>query len=71
MSGESCGACRFFKRRADPESDGSGWCRRFPPVVTWPCDYFPSFDAPHVGEQEWCGEFQPATPEKPQRRETA
>lgn len=46
---ESCGDCRFFDRRQDPDDD---LCRRHPPHDVagpgWPA----------VTESDWCGEYE-------------
>lgn len=54
-----CGACRFFEadesNPAKPMQEGSGLCRRYPPVVV---GAMPETALPDVDSNDWCGEFQ-------------
>jgi hypothetical protein len=52
---ERCETCRFWQGHGD----GTGNCRRYPPVV-----YEKDFEVqffPNTKESWWCGEYQPAT----------
>jgi hypothetical protein len=59
-----CQNCRFFQA-ASGQLQGSGQCRRFPPVIPESeklTDANVSFRTgiwPHVAGGSWCGEFQP------------
>ncbi len=53
-SNESCEQCRFS------DLDRVGWrrCRRRSPIVTGVATSHTA-TWPHVGENDWCGEYQP------------
>lgn len=58
MSGESCGDCKFFKRRLDLISEGQ--CRRYPgTVMVFPVQGKAQLACcmPNKHQDDWCGEF--------------
>lgn len=69
---ESCETCRFWKRWRSGRSFGS--CGRYPPkIMTVDRDtYYESEDPtlyanqPPTNFDDWCGEYQPVAPPKPQ-----
>lgn len=70
---ESCKTCRFFKAREEGErenDDGTGKCRRYPPVLITGLDdeahtditgvsdnETDFFEQPYVYDYDWCGEW--------------
>ena len=57
---ERCGNCRFFRLNT-ALAPGVGACRRRPPVWTGPDDMNAEgmFAFPRVGQDNWCGEWEP------------
>lgn len=60
---QSCGNCRFawLRPKLNPEASGTRlMCRRFPPLPdTAPWGQMRPAAWPIVGEEHWCGEYQP------------
>lgn len=59
---ECCDNCRFFDSLKTKWADGH--CRRYPPAVVYlrKTETYDTMIQPHVGADQWCGEWQPTPP---------
>lgn len=69
MSEETCGDCRYWKRRDETDDELSlGFCRRYPPTLCPEAEERPvQGKNPHgywplTFQSDWCGEFQKKPP---------
>lgn len=56
-----CGNCIFYEDFGDPQDEGVGSCRRFPPLLIphSPEGHIDSYLQPLTDVSRWCGEHSP------------